>query len=318
MDRLAAIPGVESVGFITTLPLDEGAGRVNITTPTIDARGAEAPLVRNAAAGGAYFQTMGIELVRGRYFERMEEELGTPNVIISEAAARLLFPGEEPLGQRVRPAAGGQTWYTVIGVVEDVKVDDLRRQSPDPMVYLPGVSTSPAYVVKSARADRLGPEVRAVIRDVVPQSPMYRIFTMEDLVARGTATLSFTMLMVGVAAVLALLLGAVGLYGVLSYSVTRRVREIGVRMALGAPAKTVRRMFVWQGTRMALLGMLIGLLAAAGLTRYVQTLLYGVERLDLASFAGMSILMLAVAFVASYVPARRASRVDPLVALRTE
>ena len=318
MQRLAAIPGVESVGFISTLPLDEGAGSVNITTPKIEASGAEAPLIRNAAAGGAYFETMGIKLVRGRTFERVEEERGLPNVVVSEAAARVLFPGEEPVGQKVRPAAGGQTWYTVIGVVEDVKVDDLRRQAPDPMVYLPGASASPAYVVKSARADRLAPEVRAIIREVAPQSPMYRIFTMQNLAARATASLSFTMLMVGMAAVLALVLGAVGLYGVLSYSVMRRTQEIGVRMALGAEASAVRRMFIWQGTRMTVAGVLVGILAAVGLTRYVQTLLYGVERLDVTAFAAMSAVMLAVALLASYIPARRASRVDPLVALRGE
>jgi predicted permease len=318
MERLAAIPGVESVGFITTLPLDEGAGGVSITTPKIEASGAEAPLIRNAAAGGAYFQTMGIKLVRGRYFERVEEERGIPSVIVSEAAARILFPGEEPIGQKVRPAGGGPTWFTVIGVVEDVKVDDLRRQSPDPMVYLPGVSTSPAYVLKSARADQLAPEVRAIIRDVVPQSPMYRIFTMESLAARAMASLSFTMLMVGLAAGLALVLGAVGLYGVLSYGVLRRTQEIGVRMALGAEPGAVGRMFIWQGTRMTLLGVFVGVLAAVGLTRSVQTLLYGVQRLDVTAFAGMSAVMLAVALLASYIPARRASRVDPLVALRGE
>ena len=318
MERLAAIPGVESVGFITTLPLDEGAGSANVTTPKIEASGAEAPLVRNSAAGGAYFQTMGIKLVRGRYFERVEEERGIPNVIISEAAARLLFPGEEPIGQKVRPAAGGQAWFTIIGVVEDVKVDDLRRQTPEPMVYLPGVSTSPAYVLRSPRADRLAPEVRAVIRDVAPQSPMYRIFTMESLAARAMASLSFTMLMVGMAAVLALVLGAVGLYGMLSYSVTRRAQEIGVRMALGAEASAVRRMFIWQGARLTLLGLAVGVLAAVGLTTSVQALLYGIQRLDVTAFAGMSALMLAVALVASYIPARRASRVDPVVALRGE
>jgi predicted permease len=318
MERLAAIPSVESVGFITTLPLDEGAGRVNVTTPKIEASGAEAPLIRNAAAGGAYFQTMGIKLVRGRYFERVEEEQGISNVIVSEAAARILFPGEDPIGQKVRNAAGGQTWFTVIGVVEDVKVDDLRRQSPDAMVYLPGVSPSPAYVIKSARADQLAPEVRAVIREVAPQSPMYRVFTMKSLAARAMASLSFTMLMVGMAAVLALVLGAVGLYGVLSYSVVRRAQEIGVRMALGAEASAVRRLFLWQGTRMTVAGVLIGVLAAVGLTKYVQTLLYGVERLDLTAFAGMSAVMLAVALLASYIPARRASRVDPLIALRGE
>ena len=318
MERLAAIPGVESVGFISTLPLDEGAGTVNVTTPKIEASGAEAPAIRNAAAGGAYFQTMGIELVRGRYFERVEEERGIPNVIISEAAARILFADEDPIGQKVRPAAGGQTWFTVIGVVEDVKVDDLRRQSADPMVYLPGVSTSPAYVLKSARADQLAPEVRAVIRDVAPQSPMYRIFTMKSLTARAMASLSFTMLMVGISAVLALVLGAVGLYGVLSYGVMRRAQEIGVRMALGADARAVRRMFIWQGTRVTLLGTLMGVLTAVAFTKYVQTLLYGVERLDVVAFAGMSAVMVAVALAASYIPARRASLVDPVVALRGE
>jgi ABC-type antimicrobial peptide transport system permease subunit len=132
------------------------------------------------------------------------------------------------------------------------------------------------------------------------------------------AGLSFTMLMVGLAAMLALVLGAVGLYGVLSYSVMRRTQEIGVRMALGAEASAVRRMFIWQGTRVTLLGVVMGALAAVVFTRYVQTLLYGVQRLDLIAFAGMSALMLAVALLASYIPARRASRVDPLVALRGE
>lgn len=318
MERLKAIPGVESVGFISTLPLDEGAGRANVTTPKIEASGAEAPLIRNAAAGGAYFQTMGIRVVSGRLFDRVEEEQGISNVVVSEAAARVLFPGEDPIGQKVRLATGGQAWFTVIGVVEDVKVDDLRRHTPDPMVYLPGVSNSPAYVVKSTRADQLAPEVRAVIREVAPQSPMYRIFTMQNLAARAMASLSFTMLMVGIASVLALVLGAVGLYGVLSYSVTRRTQEIGVRLALGAEPGNVRRMFIWQGTRVTLLGVLVGVLAAAGFTRYVQALLYGVERLDISAFAGMSAVMLAVALLASYIPARRASRVDPLVALRGE
>jgi predicted permease len=319
MDRLKALPGVESVGYISLLPLDEGAGRANVTTPRILASGAEAPSVRNAAAGGAYFQTMGIALKRGRFFERMEEELGTRNVIISDAAARVLYPGEDPIGQKVRPATGtGDDWYTVIGIVEDVLVDDLRRTTPEPMVYLPGVSTSPAYVVKSSRADQLAPEIRTVIREVAPASPMYRVFTMEELAARSMASLTFTMMMVSLAAAMALILGAVGLYGVLSYGVTQRTQEIGVRMALGAETRTVLRMFVWQGTRVALLGVVVGALGALALTRYVQTLLFGVGRLDAVAFAGMSALMLAVALFASYVPARRASRVDPLVALRSE
>ena len=302
MDRLKGIPGVESVGYITTLPLDEGAASQNITTPAIVASGAEAPLLRFAGAGGAYFQTMGIELRRGRYFERVEEERGMPNVILSQAAATVLFPGEDPIGKQVRPAANANQWYTVIGVVEDVLVDDLRRKSPDPMVYLPAVSGSPAYVMRSSRADRLEPEVRAVIRDVIPTSPMYRIFTMKRLAANAMANLSFTMLMVSIAAVLALVLGAVGLYGVLSYGVTQRTREIGVRMALGATTNAVRWMFVRQGGQVVLLGVIGGALAAAALTRYIQTLLFGVGRFDPIAFAGMSAVMLAVAIAGELHP----------------
>ena len=319
MDRLKALPGVESVGYVTTLPLDEGAGSQNITTPQIQASGAEAPLLRFAGAGGAYFQTMGIELKRGRHFERMEEEQGLPNVIISESAAELLYRGEDPIGKQVRPAAASDPkWYTVIGVVEDILIDDLRRKSPEPMVYLPAVSGSPAYVMKSVRAEGLEPEVRAIIREVLPASPMYRIFTMKRLASNAMAGLSFTMLMVSLAAVLALVLGAVGLYGVLSYRVTRRAQEIGVRMALGAEAKTVRRMFVWQGGRVALIGIVVGLLAALALTTYIQTLLFNVGRFDAVAFAGTSGAMFLVALLASYVPALRASRVDPVVALRAE
>ena len=319
MDRLKALPGVESVGFITTLPLDEGAGTQHITTPAIQASGAESPLVRFAGAGGAYFETMGIELKRGRHFERVEAERALPIVMVSESAAALLFPGEDPIDKQLRPeSANDKRWYSVVGVVEDVKVDDLRRKSPDPMVYLPGVSPSPAYVLRSARADRLEPEVRAIIREMIPESPMYRIFTMERLAANAMASLSFTMFMVGMAAVVALVLGAVGLYGVLSYRATQRRQEIGVRMALGAEAKTVRRMFVWQGGQVALLGVVVGALVAVGMTGYIQTLLFDVQRLDVAAFAGMSGVMLAVALVASYIPAHRASRVDPSIALRTE
>jgi putative ABC transport system permease protein len=319
MDRLKAIPGVDSVGYITTLPLDEGAGSQNITTPAIVASGAEPPLIRTAGTGGTYFQTMGIELRRGRFFERVEEETGARNVIISQAAATMLFGGEDPLGKQVRPAAGSaDQWFTIIGVVEDVLVDDLRRRTPDPMVYLPAVSGSPAYVMRSSRAERLEPEVRAVIREVIPTSPMYRIFTMKRLADNAMAGLSFTMLMVSVAAGLALVLGAVGLYGVLSYAVTQRSREIGVRMALGATTNVVRWMFVRQGAVVALLGVIAGALAAAALTKYIQTLLFGVGRMDPIAFAGMSVVMLGVAMLASYIPARRASRVDPVVALRAE
>jgi ABC-type antimicrobial peptide transport system permease subunit len=153
---------------------------------------------------------------------------------------------------------------------------------------------------------------------MVPESPMYRIFTMQRLADNAMASLSFTMLLVSVAAVLALVLGAVGLYGVLSYRVARRTQEIGVRMALGAEAKAVRRMFVRQGGQIAIAGVITGMVAAMGLTASIQTLLFNVEPLDVTVFAGMSAVMLAAALLASYIPARRASRMDPVAALRSE
>jgi predicted permease len=319
MDRLKALPGVESVGYANSLPLDEGASLAFVTTPALLASGAEPMNVRVTGAGGAYFQTMGISLLSGRYFERIEEQQGIPNVIISASAAKLLFPGRDPLGEQVRPAeAQGDEWFTVTGVVEDVILDDFRRKTPEAMVYLPSVSGSPAYVMRSPRAEQLAPEVREIIREMVPRSPMYRISTMEHLAANTMARLSFTMLMLLVAAGLALVLAAVGLYGVLSYQVSRRTHEIGVRIALGAESGAVQRLIVGQGGRVALLGVLVGLVAAAALTRFLASLLFDVGSFDLVTFAAMSAVMLLVAVVASYIPARRASAVDPVQAMRAE
>jgi predicted permease len=319
MERLDALPGVESVGLVTTLPLDEGASDVFVTTPRILASGAEAPRLQNAGAGGSYFQAMGIDLLRGRLFERIEEETGVPNVILSRSAADLLFPGEDPLGQTLRPAnSNSDTWYTVVGVVGDVILDDFRRTSPEPMVYLPALSLSPAFVLRSSRADHLAPEVRAIIRELIPESPMYRVFTMKRLAANAMASLSFTMLMLGIAAVLALILGAVGLYGVLSYAVSQRTREIGIRMALGAESRALRRMVVAQGGRVTLVGVVIGIIASVLLTDVLETLLFGVAAVDIPTFIAMSGVMIGVALLASYLPARRASSMDPVQSLRAE
>jgi ABC-type antimicrobial peptide transport system permease subunit len=172
--------------------------------------------------------------------------------------------------------------------------------------------------VKTPRADVIAPDIRNLMREVVPESPFYRVFTMEALAARSMAQLSFTMLMLGIASGLALILGAVGLYGVLSYVVTNRAPEIAVRMALGAEAQRVRRMVVLQGARVTLAGVGVGLLGAFALTRILDSLLFGVGALDLPTFIAMSSLMLAVALAASYIPAWRASSVDPMESLRAD
>jgi putative ABC transport system permease protein len=326
MDRLAGLPGVESVGLVNTLPLDEGAGSARFVTERTDAPDA-APLVRLTMAGGDYFRTMGITLQGGRDFEPSTDATDDVQVIVSRAAADLFWPGQDPVGKRLRPAEMEEVgWMTVRGVVEDVVLDDLRQEGAEPLVYLPMVGPpvgswtvgTPAYVVKTGRAETIAPEVRALIREVAPSAPMYRVFTMAELTARSVAQLTFTMLTLAVAAGLALILGAVGLYGVLSYVVTQRTREIGIRMALGAQTTALRRMVVVQGGRVAVTGVVIGVVAALWLTRALESLLYGVRAVDAPTFLAMSGLMVGVALLASYLPARRASSVDPMVSLRTD
>jgi predicted lysophospholipase L1 biosynthesis ABC-type transport system permease subunit len=177
---------------------------------------------------------------------------------------------------------------------------------------------SPAYVVKSPRAEMLRREVRALVREFAPEAPVYREFTMEFLTRRSMIQLSFTTLTLGVVSALALLLGVVGLYGVLSYVVAQRTREIGVRMALGATAAVVRRQVVAQGAKVVLIGVVIGVGAALGSTRLLGTLLYDVKAVDPLVFAAMSLTMIAMGVLASYMPARRASNVDPIEALRSD
>lgn len=326
MDRLAALPGVTSVGLVNTLPLDEGAPATRFASERTEVSGREAPLIHYTLADGGYFRTMGIRLLSGRLFERRDQPTSDVGVIVSRSAADLLWPGEAAVGKRVRSAADSTAWVTVIGVVNDVLLTDFREQKPDPMIYLPMVGRTPqswrvgtpAYVVKTARAETIAPEIRRVIHEVAPSAPMYRISTMAGLAARSWARLSFTMLTLAIAAGLALVLGAVGLYGVLSYVVSQRTREIGIRMALGAQAQEVRRMVVVQGSRVTLLGVVVGIAVALLVTQVLGSLLFGVRAIDAPTIVAMSALMLGVALLASYIPARRASSVDPMQSLRAE
>ncbi|HZF30798.1 MAG TPA: ABC transporter permease [Gammaproteobacteria bacterium] len=327
MDRLAALPGVQSVGLVDTLPLDEGARLRTFATENTGA-GATEPLLRMTFASGDYFQTMGIRLLGGNYFPRNAEPSPNVGAIVSKSAAETLWPGEDPLGKRLRPAGtrAPVDWLTVTGVVEDVMLNDFRQETPDPLIYLPLVGQTaaswvvgtPAYVVKSPRAESIAPEIRGLIREFAPSAPMYRVFTMDGLAARTMADLSFTMLTLAIAAALAMILGAVGIYGTLSYMVSQRVREIGIRMALGAGASQVRRMIVTQGGRIVLIGVAAGVLAALLVTRLLDSLLFRVPASDALTFVGMSVFVVAIALLASYLPARRASSVDPLISLRTE
>jgi predicted permease len=324
MDRLRALPGVTGVGVVNNIPLDEGTGTVRFLTDGMAADAGGALLDRNFT-GGDYFRVMGIELLRGRAFTSDEASTPNSNVIVSRSAATRLWPDRDPLGQRIRPAGGDVQWFTVVGVVDDVKQDDWR-DAGESIVYFPLTGPtptawamgSPAYVVKSPRAASLGREVRELVRQVAPEAPVYREFTMEFLARRSMVQLSFTMLTLGVISALAMVLGAVGLYGVLSYVVAERTREIGVRMALGATAGAVRRLVVSQGARVVLVGIVAGVAAALVSTRFLATLLYQVRPADPVVFVAMSLMMIGIGMLASYVPARRASRVDPIESLRND
>ncbi|HSA56917.1 MAG TPA: ABC transporter permease [Gemmatimonadaceae bacterium] len=324
MDRLRALPGVTAVGVVNNLPLDEGTGGGRFLTGAMTDDGGGVLLDQNFT-GGDYFRAMGIELLRGRPFSNDEAVTPNSSVIISRSAAERLWPDQQDaVGQRIRRPRTDQ-WFTVVGVVDDVKQDDWREAGeavvyfpltgPDPRAWAMG---SPAYVVKSPRAASLMREVRELVRQVAPEAPVYREFTMEFLAQRSMVQLSFTMLTLGVVSALALILGAIGLYGVLSYVVAERTREIGVRMALGATARAVRRQVVSQGTRVVLVGVVIGIVAAFAATRLLGALLYGVKAVDPIVFIAMSLAMVGVGMLASYVPARRASGVDPIEALRGE
>ncbi len=328
LERLAALPGVERVGIVENVPLDEGLQtvRFEIEGKSYDDDGTLLGLTYSA---GDYFRAMGIELLAGRSFVPEDHDSQLGHVVISQSAAELLWPGQDPIGKRLRVQPDGEAqglWETVVGVVEDVRQYGFRRPS-EPTVYFPLVGqdpenrrniSSPGYVVKTRRADEIAPEIRALVREVAPEAPMYRTYTMEFLAARSMTSLTFTMMTLGIASALALILGLVGLYGVLSYAVAERTREIGLRMALGAAARQVRLMIVAQGARVLAVGIAMGAILALAATRLLGSLLFGVEAFDPATYLLVAAVMVSVGLAAAYLPARRASAVDPMESLRSE
>ncbi len=326
LDRLAALPGVQSAGLIENVPLSEQTSIVRVhTEATVAAGQTDGTLANVTFAAGDYFKSMGISLLGGRVFGDEDHSTALGNVLVSESAAQLLWPGRDPVGQRIRRGAEGD-WHTVVGVVEDILQDGLQIPA-EPLIYLPLVDTvagggsaigSPGYVVRSTRADNLEADIRALVREVAPEAPMYRVATMAQLIEGSMVQLTFTLLTLGIASLLALVLGAVGLYGVLSYIVAERTREIGVRMALGARAAQVRRLIVGQGARVVIIGIAIGIGCALMFTRALAGLLHDVEPVDATTFTLVPMLMVAVGLLASYLPARRASNLDPVESLRKD
>ena len=323
-ERLTQLPGVQSVGIVDNVPLNESLADVRVLPAERAGDTGGGVRVGITSVAGDYFSTMGIRLLEGRAFTP-EEQLNNPgHVIINRSAASLLWPGQSAVGRRLK-RDDVPLWETVVGVVEDVMQDSFRDPAPA-AVYYPLVGQagttwavgSPAYVVKTPRAETIAPEIRALVREVAPGAPMYRTFTMQGLADEKRLPLAFTMLTLGVVSLLAVILGTVGQYGVLSYIVAERTREIGVRMALGAQASRVQRMVVGQGARVLAVGVVLGLLAAAASTRALRSLLFEVGTLDPLTFVAVAGGMVLAGLLAAYVPARRASRVDPVESLRGE
>jgi len=324
--NLKAAPEVASVGFVTRLPLMSALNNVT-TYLAIEGREVAAgdrPEIDFRRASTGYFQTMGIPLLSGRLVTEQDVTNNTASVLINEAMAKRFWPGEDPVGKRISTAlsTGQHTqWQTIVGVVGNVRHLGLDVD-PRPEIYY-HTSTSPPFgpvlvVRTTGDPKRLISIARAKIRELDPDVVIGNVNTMDQLVAQSIAQRRFAMLLVGIFAALALLLAAIGIYGVLSYSVTQRTQEIGVRMALGASATDVLKMTLKNGMSLALIGVGIGLAGAFALTRLMARVLFEVKPTDTATFIVVSVGLIAVALLACYLPARRAMKVDPLVALRYE
>jgi len=320
-----ALPGVQSVAVAGNLPFTYNGDSMSIAVEGIpDPPTDQWPDVIYRTIGPGYFATMGIPLVRGRDFNDQDTLDSTAAVIVSEKTANHYWPNEDPIGKRLKPGAttSDRPWRTVIGVVKDVRQNDFIAE-PKMQMYLSYkqmMKQAPNALVVRTAVDpiSLGGAVRAAIWSVDKDQPVANIDTMEHIVAGAVARQRFSMLLLAVFAGLALVLAAVGIYGVMSYSVAQQTREIGIRIALGATRSNVLKMTVMQGLKLVGTGLVCGLAVAFVLTRVMASLLFGISATDPVTFVTIALFLLAVALLATYLPALRATRVDPMIALRAQ
>jgi putative ABC transport system permease protein len=331
--RVEALPGVERVSLATGFPFGRSAdvgywleGEPEPRQPR------DWPAADSQSVDGEFHRTLGINLLAGRYFDERNDRADSPAVVlVDEDFVRRHFPNGTPrdaLGKRLRFGGEGEPWREIVGVVRHVRQDALDEEGR-PAVYRHWTQLRPEVAADYTRAmdlivkstvepGALVAAVRREVQSVDPEQPLGNVSTLEALVERTVAPRRFSLLLAGVFAGVALALGAVGLYGVLSYTVAQRSREIGIRMALGARRGDVHRLVISHGMRLALAGVAAGLLASVALTRLMSSLLFGVSATDPQTFLVIALLLLLVALAACYLPARRASKVDPLIALRYE
>ncbi|HWN99499.1 MAG TPA: ABC transporter permease [Blastocatellia bacterium] len=320
LERLSTLPGVQAAAIVNHPPF---SGRRGIDAFKIEGKpdptGIEdTPLADARVISPDYFQMMSIPVLQGRAFNASDTRDSLQTVIINQAFAERYWPGEDPLGRRL---SEGEGWLTVIGVVGDVRQSGLDQEAA-PHVYAPYLQAplrrSGVLVRTSSDPLSLVTAVRSQVSAIDPDQPIYNVHTMYELIAGSMSGRRLNLLLLGVFALTALTLASIGIYGVISYSVTQRIHEIGIRMALGAQSRDVLRLILKQGMTPVVVGMAAGIAGALGLTRVMSTLLFGVTANDPSTFAAIALLLGIVALVACYIPARRATRVDPMIALRYE
>jgi putative ABC transport system permease protein len=273
------------------------------------------------AVSSNYFHTIGIPLLKGRYFSGQDRDKSLPVLIINDTMARRYWPGEDPIGRRLTlPSLGGIS-REVVGVVGDVKHSGLDTESGAQM-YLPYLQQPWSFMSLVVRTQSDPARMAGVLRHEITaqdaNQSVYDVKTMQQIVSESVSQPRLYTMLLGVFAAVAMILAAVGIYGVMNYLVTQRVHEIGIRMALGAQAMEIFKMIVGQGMLLALMGVVIGLAVAFLGTRVMESLLFGVSTRDLTTFLGIPLMLAAIAFFSIYIPARRAMKVDPMVALRQE
>jgi putative ABC transport system permease protein len=321
IEQIQQVPGVQSVSLVRGLPFSGNGATLPIVLPDRETppKGMEPEVMVNTATAN-YFETVGIPFIKGRLFGDQDQANTQPVLIINQTMARRFWPNQDPLGRQIKSAEDGTTG-TVVGVVGDAKHYWLEEESK-PQMYAaysqqPGLFAT-VVIRTTVEPLSLSESIRQAIWKVDADQPMWKIRTVEFLVNRSTADRKFLMALMGIFATLALVLTMIGLYGVVSYLVNQRTQEIGIRMALGAQMRDIMRMVLKQGMVLVLTGVALGLGAAWLLTRLMSRLLYQVSATDPLTFAAIALLLTTVALLACYIPARRATKVDPLVALRYE
>ena len=321
-ERLGAVPGVTNVGLAQCAPLGGGCNKTLVDLmdrPSVPAQ--QRPLVEIHWASPGWFATGHVPVRRGRLFGNTDNMAAPKVVVINETAAKLWWPGTDPIGKRVGLGQGGfDKGAEIVGVVGDVR--QVADSAPKPSVYLSYLQSPRGSVMIFARTSRdaaaIGPEVRHALRELAPTYPVHDMMPLEERTAAATAQARFSAMLLALCAATALSLAVVGIYGVMSLAVTTRTRELGIRIALGADQGRVRRLVVSEGITLVSVGAAIGLAGALLSTRVLRTLLFDLEPTDPVTYVAIVALITAAALLASWIPARRASRVDPVVALRSE